>query len=235
MFIRGGMPHEREDGMSFKMFMMICSFLFLQSDAGGSGDGTEDGNEDAGDAAGNGNGSDANDKAGNRNAANDKADNDAGDDEDTTGLKNALKAERTKAKNADRDLKAIRSELDALKNAGKSEEERRDADLKAAQTRAAAAEQRLQTANARVAVTDAATKANAVSVNAVFALVRDQIEYDDGEPINVPALIAQAKRDEPTLFKASAGGADGGKGGSERDLDGKQDLNALFRNLAGHR
>lgn len=220
--------------MSFKMLMMVCSFLFLQSDAGGAGgDDAGDANEGDGDDAGNG--SNANDKTGNRNAANDKAGVDAGDDEDTTGLRNALKAERTKAKNADRDLKAMRAELDALKNAGKSDEERRDADLKSAQTRADAAEQRLQTANARVAVTDAATKANAVSVNAIFALVRDQIEYDDGEPVNVPALIAEAKRDEPSLFRKSGGTADGGKGGSDRDLGGKQDLNALFRNLAGHR
>lgn len=205
--------------MSFKLLMMICSFMFFQSDTGGSGGGNgDDANEGDGDDAGNG--SDANDKAGNRTTANDKAGDDAGDDEDTTGLKNALKAERTKAKSADRDLKAMRAELDALKNAGKSEEERRDADLKSAQTRADAAEQRLQTANARVAVTDAATKANAVSVNAVFALVRDQIEYDDdGEPTNVPALIADAKRDEPSLFRKSAGTADGGKQNSDvRDI-----------------
>lgn len=204
--------------MSFKLLMMLFSFMFFQSDTGGSGgDDAGDANEGDGDDAGNGN--DANDKTGTRTTAKDKAGDDDGD-EDVTGLRNALKAERTKAKSADRDLKAIRSELDALKNAGKSDEERRDADLKSAQTRAAAAEQRLQTANARVAVTDAATKANAVSVNAVFALVRDQIDYDDeGEPTNVPALIAEAKRDEPSLFRKSAGTADGAKQNSEsRDI-----------------
>lgn len=203
--------------MSFKILMMLFSFMFFQSDAGGAGGGNAgDANEGDGDDAGNG--SNANDKTGHRTAANDKAGDDAAD-EDVTGLKNALGVERTRAKNAERDLKAIRSELDALKNAGKSDEERRDADLKSAQTRADAAEQRLQIANARVAVTDAATKANAVSVNAVFALIRDQIEYDEGEPVNVPALIAEAKRDEPSLFRKAAGTADGAKQTSEsRDI-----------------
>lgn len=198
--------------MSFKMLMMLCSLLFLQSDAGGAGG-------DDGSDANDGDGDDAKDKTGTRTAAKDKAGDDDGD-EDVAGLKNALKVERARAKSATSDLKAIRTELDALKNAGKSDEERRDADLKSAQTRADAAEQRLQTANARVAVTDAATKANAVSVNAVFALVRDQIDYDDeGEPTNVPALIAEAKRDEPSLFRKSAGTADGGKQTSEsRDI-----------------
>lgn len=201
--------------MSFKLLMMLFSFMFFQSDSGGSGDG--DGNEgDESDDEGSAKGGKPDGKPG----------DDAGDD-DVTGLRNALKAERTKAKNADRDLKAIRTELDTIKNAGKSDEERRDADLKTAQARADAAEQRLQTANARVAVTDAATKANATSIKAVFALVRDDLEFDDeGEPTNVAELIAKAKRDEPTLFRASSGSGDGAKG---RDSPPPNDFNAQLR------
>ncbi len=195
--------------MSFKLLFTLLTFFFM-TDNGGSGGGDGEGDDEGGDNTG-----------GNDNAkgGSDKADDDAGDD-DVAGLRNALKAERTKAKNADRDLKAIRTELETIKNAGKSDEERRDADLKTAQARADAAEQRLQTANARVAVTDAATKANATSINAVFALVRDDLEFDDeGEPTNVAELIAKAKRDEPTLFRAASGSGDGSKQTSEaRDI-----------------
>ena len=210
--------------MHLKVLLSLLTFFFM-TDNGGAAAGDGEGNDEGDDHAGG---------DGTPKGASDKADDDAGDD-DVAGLKNALKAERTKAKNADRDLKAIRTELETIKNAGKSEEERRDADLKTAQTRAEAAEQRLQTANARVAVTDAATKANAVSVNAVFALVRDQIDYDDdGQPTNIPALIAEAKRDEPTLFRASSGSGDGSKG-RDNNAPNTQNLNALFRNLAGQR
>ncbi len=195
--------------MHLKLLLSLLTFFFM-TDNGGSGDGDGEGDDEGGDNAG-----------GNETpkGASGKPGDDAGDD-DVAGLKNALKAERTKAKNADRDLKATRAELETIKNAGKSDEERRDADLKTAQARADAAEQRLQTANARVAVTDAATKANAVSVNAVFALVRDQIDYDDeGQPMNIPELIAQARKDEPTLFRASSGSGDGSKQTSEaRDI-----------------
>lgn len=194
--------------MHLKFLLSLLTFFFM-TDNGGSGGGDGEGDDEGGDNTG---------ENGDAKGASGKPD-DAGDD-DVAGLKNALKAERTKARNADRDLKAIRTELDTIKNAGKSDEERRDADLKTAQARADAAEQRLQTANARVAVTDAATKANAVSINAVFALVRDDLEFDDaGEPTNVAELIAQARKDEPTLFRAASGGADGAKQNSEaRDI-----------------
>ena len=211
--------------MHLKLLFSLLTFFFM-TDNGGAGGGDGEGDEEGGDNAG------GNDTS---KGASDKAGDDAADD-DVAGLKNALKAERTKAKNADRDLKAIRTELDTIKNAGKSEEERRDADLKTAQTRADAAEQRLQTANARVAVTDAATKANATSIKAVFALVRDDLEFDDeGEPTNVAELIATARKDEPTLFRASSGSGDGGKGANDRSSPEKQDLNSLFRTLASQR
>lgn len=211
--------------MHLKLLLSLLTFFFM-TDNGGSGGGDGEENDEGGDnAGGNGDAKGASGKPGETDG-----------DDDVTGLRNALKAERTKAKNADRDLKVIRAELDTIKNAGKSDEERRDADLKTAQARADAAEQRLQTANARVAVTDAATKANATSIKAVFALVRDDLEFDDaGEPTNVAELIAQARKDEPTLFRASSGSGDGSKGANDRSSPDKQDLNALFRNLAGQR
>lgn len=139
-------------------------------------------------------------------------------------------------RDARKDAEKARLKVQEFEDANKTEVERSATAAKAAEERATAAEQRLQTANARVAVTDAATKANATSIKAVFALVRDDLEFDDaGEPTNVAELIAQARKDEPTLFRASSGSGDGSKGANDRSSPDKQDLNALFRNLAGQR
>jgi hypothetical protein len=127
----------------------------------------------------------------------------------------ALKAERDARRKAERELKALNTRLAELENAGKSEDEKQSAALKAAEDRATALEARIRDTNARSAVTDAATKANAVSTKAVYALIRDDIEFDDdGEPTNIADLIKAAKADEPSLFRASAGSGDGGKGGT---------------------
>ena len=125
-----------------------------------------------------------------------------------------------------------RKRLDDYENANKTEIEKRDDALKAADQRATAAEQRLQDANARSAVTDAATKANAISTRAVYALIRSDLEFDDaGEPTNVGALLKAAQKDEPSLFRASNGSGDGGAGG---DPNAKPDLNALLRQSMRH-
>lgn len=196
--------------MHLKLLFSLFTLCFM-TDTGGAGDGAGDESGDTHDD--NPPHDDKTDKTG-------AGKGDDGSDDDLEGLKNALKAERTRAKNADRDVKALRTELETIKNAGKTDEEKREADLKDAQTRADAAETRLKTANARVAVTDAATKTNAISVNAVFALIRDGLEYDDdGEPTNVDDLIAKARKDEPQLFRAAAGSGDGGKQTSTKKPD----------------
>ena len=143
----------------------------------------------------------------------------------------ALKAERDARKKAERDLKALRARLDDLENAGKSEDEKRAAALKAAEDRATAAESRYRAAIGRAAVTEAASKAGAISSKAVYALIRDDIDFDDdGEPTNIDALVAAAKKDEPGLFRAAAGSGDGGKGGTSPT---GTDMNALIRAKAG--
>lgn len=135
--------------------------------------------------------------------------------DETSGLKKALDAERKSRKQMERDLKAAKQRLDEIENAGKPEADRLATERDAAAKRAEAAEQRLRDANARVAVTEAATKVNAISVRAVLKLIEDDLEFDDeGTPTNVDALIAAAKKDEPSLFRAAAGSADGGKNGT---------------------
>jgi len=186
--------------MLFRHLLTYGKFFASDGDGGGGSTASADGDDqDDGD--------------------NDAAADDTKDDDATAGLKSALEKERRTARDAAKQLKTLQKQFDDLTNAGKTEEERREATLTTAQKQATEAEERatvaetkLRDANARSAVTDAATTANAISVRAVYALVRDGLEFDDdGEPTNVDALIARAKKDEPSLFRASNGSADGGK------------------------
>ncbi len=94
-------------------------------------------------------------------------------------------------------------------DANKTELERATTERDRERERADTNAQKLRTANARSAVTDAATKANVVSVNAVYALVRDDLEFDDdGEPTNVDVVIAAARKAEPAMFRAAPGRTD---------------------------
>src|SRR5690606_9018795 len=86
-----------------------------------------------------------------------------------------------------------RKRVDEYENASKTELERRDAALKAAEDRASTLETRLRDLSARSAVTDAATKVNAISPRAVYALIKGDPDFDDdGNPTNVDALLKQA-------------------------------------------
>lgn len=158
---------------------------------------------------------------------------DAHDDsqDQPTGFDALPKETQAEIRKLRRENAGYRKRVKDFEDASRTDDERRDAALKDAESRADAAETRLRTANARSAVTDAATKANAISARAVFALIQSEIDYDDdGEPTNVPALIAAAKKDEPGLFRAAAGGGDGGKGKAPTDAN---DVNAALRSLRG--
>ena len=79
-------------------------------------------------------------------------------------------------------------------------------------------------------VTAAATKANAIRPDAISRLVGDALDYDDdGKPTNVDAVLAQAKKDYPELFRAAAGGGDGGRGGQPDPKDANAVINAFLR------
>lgn len=139
---------------------------------------------------------------------------------------------RTESKWVDKLLKDAQRELAALKNAGKSEEETREAALKALETRAETAERQARDANGRSAVTTAASKANAIDAAVIFPLIRDQLDFnDDGEPTNVEEAIAAAKKRHPALFRASSGSGDGGKRGDGNDA--ALDINQALRRTAG--
>lgn len=149
---------------------------------------------------------------------------------ETISLDEARKL-RSEASGLRKRLKDAETKAQAAADAGKTDEEKRQAALKAADERATAAETRLQDANARSAVTDAATKVNAVSTRAVYALIRSDLEFDDdGEPTNVDALLKRAQKDEPSLFRAAAGSGDGGATGPAGT---ENDMNARLRRAAG--
>lgn len=125
-----------------------------------------------------------------------------------------------------------RTKAQQFEDANKTELQKRDDALKAADERASKAEGRARDLSARSAVTDAATKANAISTRAVYALIRSDLDFDDetGEPTNVDALLKAAQKEEPSLFRASNGSGDGGAGGGAGgDPNAKPDLNALLR------
>lgn len=94
-----------------------------------------------------------------------------------------------------------------IEDASKSEQER-------AAERASAAEQRAQELGSkytgllkRQAIGDAAAKAQAVSVNAVIALITDQVDVaDDGTVTGADNAIKALMKSDPELFKTTPGG-----------------------------
>lgn len=154
-------------------------------------------------------------------------------DTDSLGDKGekALRAERDARRKAERELKALNARIAELENAGKSEEEQLKASLTSLQTEAERWKTRALESAAKVAVSDAAAKANAIEPAAIFALVSRDLDYDDdGQPTNVADVIAHARKAYPGLFRAAAGSGDGGKGGTGAEAN---DMNALIRRAAG--
>jgi hypothetical protein len=153
--------------------------------------------------------------------------------DDVSGLKSALEKERTAAREASKALKDAQKRIADFENKDKSETERLTAERDTLKTQAETALQKLQLANARSAVSEAAVKANAVSPRAVFALIREDLEYDDdGEPTNVAALLKQAQADEPSLFRKSGGKGDGGETGAAGASGTNDQMNDFIRSQA---
>jgi hypothetical protein len=156
----------------------------------------------------------------------------SGQDSQPTGF-DALPPETQKEIRALRkEAAGYRKKVEDYEAANQTESDRRDAALKAAEDRAATLETRLRDISARSAVTDAAAKAKAVSTRAVYALIRDDLEYgDDGAPTNVDALIKAAIKSDPELFdlRAANGSGDGGKGGATATTG---NMNDFIREMA---
>lgn len=142
----------------------------------------------------------------------------------------ALKAERDARRKAEREARALRDKVAEFENANKSETEKAATERDAALKRAEAAEQKVRNSNARAAVYEAV--GSTASPRAVFALIRDDLEFDDeDQPTNVTELIAREKKADPTLFRASGGSGDGGKTG---DTEQRNFASPLERIAAGY-
>lgn len=117
-----------------------------------------------------------------------------------------------------------------LKKGRQTEFQRLEGERDTFKTKAEELEARYRTAVASSAVREAAGQAGAISPKAVYALIRDDVQFDDaGEPSNIAELIERAKEDEPQLFRAAGGSGDGGKGNGQ---GAPRDINAVFRDIA---
>lgn len=77
---------------------------------------------------------------------------------------------------------------------------------------------RAERANAQAV--ELATKAGAIDAGAIARLIPgDAVEFDDdGKPENIAELIADAKKSYPALFRAAAGGGNGGAKDAEPEI-----------------
>lgn len=196
--------------MFLKLLLALIPFMFFADNAGGSGDGGDEGGDD-------GEGNTNQNQAGNEGGG-DGAEGDDGDDNDVEGLKSALTKERENRKTAQKDVRELRKRIADLEKGGKPENQG-DADkLADAEKRAEEAEGRLREANARTAITTAASDAYAIEATAIYPLVAGELDFDDdGEPTNIDDVIADAKERYPKLFRKAAGRGDGGKGNGADD------------------
>ncbi|MDF2759173.1 MAG: hypothetical protein K0S99_1805 [Thermomicrobiales bacterium] len=127
-------------------------------------------------------------------------------------------------------VSALLDQFQQLENAGKSELEKAIKRAEDAESKWTAAEQRARTTAGRVAVYDALDD-TVVSKRAVWLSIKDDLEFDDdGEPTNVKAVVAKAKQDDPNLFPAARGSANGGDRGKPASGG---DINSLIRQAAG--
>lgn len=128
---------------------------------------------------------------------------------ETISLDEAKKL-RSEAAGLRKRLKDAESKVRAAEDVGKSESEKREQALKSAEERATAAESRYQAAIGRAAVYEAV--GSLASPRAIYALIRDDIEFDeDDNPTNITDLIDREKKADPSMFRAAAGSADGGR------------------------
>lgn len=159
-------------------------------------------------AAGNAGGDEGGDEGGNSDGQDGGSDEDG---EELSGLKTALEKERADRKAAQRDIRALKKQIADLEKSGNGEGDEKSLDD--AIKRAEDAETRLREANARMAITAAATKAGASNVEVVLTYVMSKAELDDdGNPLDVDDLIEDVKKEVPQLFTSyRVPSGDGGK------------------------
>ena len=162
---------------------------------------------------------------------------------DTTGDQSSAGQAPTTVKDlpqwAQDEIRSARKEAGEFRTKLQKIEDRDKTDLQKAQDRATELERihgetvtQLQHERAERLVMAAAGKANATRPDALYRLVKDSLEFDDGKPTNIDAAIKAARTEYPEFFRAAAGSGDGGKS-SDTPQDRNAQLNALIRQQAG--
>lgn len=152
---------------------------------------------------------------------------DQGSDE-LTRLRAALDKIKGERDSAAKELKTIKTELDGLKSKDQTELERAKSELAKLQEQLTSTAAKARERAARSAVIDEATRAGALKPDVIYRLVKDQVDHDDdGEVTNAAALIKQAKKDTPELFRAEKGG--GGNAGAKDETGGESNAFGLAR------
>ncbi len=129
--------------------------------------------------------------------------------DETASLRSALQKERDARKAADRERKALAQRLGELEQAGKPEAERLAAERDALRAELDATRQQMRSTRGKAAVLSAATEANAVTPGVIYRAIVGDLQFDDdGEPTNVPQLLAELRKEAPALFRPVTGKAD---------------------------
>lgn len=132
-----------------------------------------------------------------------------------TGFDALPKETQNEIKNLRRENAGYRTKVKGFEDASKTELEKVAGERDDFATKLQASEDRYRASTARASVIEAATKVNARSPQAVYALARDQITFDDeGKATNVETVVKAIQNDEPDLFRKANGTADGGATGS---------------------
>lgn len=209
--------------LNLLLLPLLLSRLLFKTDGGGTGD--------AGDPPADDSKTTGNDGAKPSDKPDAKQDEPLGE----AGTK-ALEAFKERARNAEREAKAAKDELDALKQANQSESEKA---ITAAKKEAAAEERTKWQGVIRQAKVESALTAAGCNDPAIAALAREFAELtvsDEGDIENLTATVETFKKSHPTLFTARVAGGSADQGAKPNSPNRPATLEgALDAHYAGSR
>lgn len=147
---------------------------------------------------------------------------------DPKALLATLDAIRKEKREAEKELKVLRSKVKEHEDAQLTEAQQLQQQLEEITADRDRLMRAARTTTATTALTAAALKANAIRPDAVAKLVSSDAIDEEGS--NADALIADIRNQFPELFKASPGPADAGSGKASAP---NRDINTLIRQALG--
>jgi hypothetical protein len=141
--------------------------------------------------------------------------------DDVSALQSALRKEREQRRALDKERKALLAKMADIESAGKPEAERIAAERDALKAELDSVRGRERQARAKASVLGVATDAGAVNAGVVYRAILNDITFDDdGEPTNIPSLIAGLKKEVPAMFRQVVGKADATTGATQATANG---------------